>query len=124
MVLHDGTRLCGDDRQRNERWSFLAVRPIRDALRKQMSWFSIVAIYFVLWWLILFVVLPFSLRTQDEEGEVTLGTEASAPHRSPVLRIVVRTTVVAAILFVAFYVVRTQTNFSFDDIPRIPPKFD
>ena len=34
-----------------------------------MSWISVAAIYFIIWWLVLFATLPFSLKTQDEEGE-------------------------------------------------------
>ena len=39
------------------------------------------AIYFIFWWLTLFTVLPFGLRTQADEDDVTLGTTASAPHK-------------------------------------------
>ncbi|TIO53265.1 MAG: DUF1467 family protein, partial [Mesorhizobium sp.] len=39
-----------------------------------MNWVSFVALFFVTWWLVLFAVLPFSLRTQDEDKDVTLGT--------------------------------------------------
>ncbi len=37
------------------------------------------AIYFIIWWVMLFVTLPFSGKTQEEAGEVVLGTVASAP---------------------------------------------
>ena len=40
---------------------------------------SIIAIYFVVWWIVLFAVLPWGVRTQEEEGEVVLGTDPSAP---------------------------------------------
>jgi len=40
------------------------------------SWF---AVYFVLWWLCLFVVLPFGVRTQADAGEVLEGSEPGAP---------------------------------------------
>ena len=32
---------------------------------------SALAIYFVLWWIVLFAVLPFGVRNQDEAGDVT-----------------------------------------------------
>ncbi len=44
-----------------------------------MSWFSVFAVYFILWWVVLFATLPFSLKTQDDEQDVTLGTVSSAP---------------------------------------------
>lgn len=44
-----------------------------------MGWFSLIAIYFVIWWLCLFIVLPIGNRSQADDGEVTPGTEAGAP---------------------------------------------
>ena len=32
------------------------------------------AIYFVLWWVVLFVTLPFGVRSQHEDGEGAPGT--------------------------------------------------
>lgn len=40
---------------------------------------SIIAIYFVVWWLCLFLVLPFKVRNQVDEGEWVQGTERGAP---------------------------------------------
>ena len=43
---------------------------------------SIIAIFFVVWWIVLFAVLPFGVRTQEEEGEVVLGTSAQRAGKS------------------------------------------
>lgn len=86
-----------------------------------MSWISIIAIYFILWWVVLFAMLPFGLRTQEEDGEVTLGTVPSAPRGGHMLGAVIRTTLVAAVIFGAFYIAVVYYGFSFDDIPRIGP---
>jgi predicted secreted protein len=59
---------------------------------------TVVATYFVVWWIVLFIVLPFGIRTQDEAGEVTLGTTRSAPVRPRLIRTVIATTIVAAII--------------------------
>ena len=56
------------------------------------------AVYFVIWWTVLFVVLPFAGRSQQEAGSVVPGTPASAPAKPKVLRIVVATTLIAAII--------------------------
>lgn len=40
---------------------------------------SIIAIYFVVWWLSLFMVLPFKVYNQVDAGQVTPGTEPGAP---------------------------------------------
>jgi predicted secreted protein len=62
-----------------------------------------VAIYFVIWWLCLFVVLPFGANSQHETGEVPPGTDASAPTRLYILRRVAATTLLAAIIFGGVY---------------------
>lgn len=41
-----------------------------------------IAFYFVVWWLCLFMVLPFGVRAQHEQGEVTDGTEPGAPIKT------------------------------------------
>jgi predicted secreted protein len=64
---------------------------------------AFIAIYFVVWWVMLFAVLPFGVRTQEEEGEVTLGTEPSAPHRPMLVRKAIATSIVAAILVGALW---------------------
>lgn len=63
-----------------------------------------VAIYFLFWFLCLFLVLPFSARTDREAGvEAQPGHAESAPHRFRPWRIVFRTTIVATIFFGLFY---------------------
>lgn len=86
-----------------------------------MNWLSIVAIYFILWWVVLFAMLPFGLKTQDDDGEVTLGTVSSAPRGPHMLGVVIRTTLVAAVIFAAFYIAVVHYGFTFDDIPRVAP---
>ena len=53
-----------------------------------MSWIVYVVTFFISWWFFLFLVLPFGLRTQDEDEDVTLGTVASAPRGPHMLRAV------------------------------------
>jgi predicted secreted protein len=89
-----------------------------------MSWISIAAIYFIIWWLVLFATLPFSLKTQDDEGETVLGTVSSAPQGPHMLRAIVRTTIVSLVIFAGFYVLTKVVGLSIDDIPRFAPEFD
>jgi predicted secreted protein len=88
-----------------------------------MSWLSIFAIYFILWWVVLFAMLPIGLRTQEEESDVTLGTTPSAPQGKHIGRAFLLTTVVSAVIFGVFYVVTVYWGWRFDDIPRIVPEF-
>ena len=50
-----------------------------------MSLVSSLAIFFIIWWIILFAILPIGVVTQEESGDVTPGTEASAPRRPHLL---------------------------------------
>jgi predicted secreted protein len=57
------------------------------------------AIYFVIWWLVLFVTLPFGVRSQHEDGGGAPGTDPGAPIVSLMGRKLIWTTVIAAIVY-------------------------
>jgi predicted secreted protein len=88
-----------------------------------MSVSSQIAIYFIVWWVVLFAVLPFSVRTQDDDHDVTLGTVPSAPRGPHMLRAVIRTTIATAILMGIFYGLTHGLGYSLNDIPHIVPDF-
>ena len=60
------------------------------------TWF---AIYFVLWWITLFVTLPFGVRSQHEEGGGAPGTDPGAPIASLMGRKLIWTTIISAAIF-------------------------
>lgn len=64
-----------------------------------MSLTFAIAIYVVIWWTVLFAILPIGVRTQDEDGVVVPGTPASAPTRPRLVRVIVLTTLVSALVF-------------------------
>ena len=65
---------------------------------------SILAIYVLFWTLSLFLVLPWGVRTSEEEGvRPEPGHADSAPHNFSFARVALRTTIVATILFGLFY---------------------
>ena len=80
---------------------------------------TLVAMYFVIWWICLFAVLPLKVRTQGEAGEVVPGTPASAPAR-PQLAIKAGITTVVAGLVLAAIVGVLNSGLSLDDIPFFP----
>jgi predicted secreted protein len=88
---------------------------------------SFIAIYFLFWFMSLFLVLPFGVRTSDELGAKKVPGQAdSAPHEFRPLRIVLRTSLVAAAFFALFYANYTFewiTIRSFDGLFH-PPKLD
>lgn len=69
-----------------------------------MRWTSALAIYVLFWFLAVFLVLPFGVRTTHEAGgEHIPGTAESAPHVFLIGRFFMRTTIVATVMFVLFY---------------------
>ncbi len=57
------------------------------------------AIYFVLWWIVLFLTLPFGVRSQHEDGAGVPGTDPGAPIASQMGRKLIWTTAISAIIF-------------------------
>ncbi len=88
------------------------------------NWISIIAVYFVVWWITLFAILPFSFRRQDEQEEVVLGTHSSAPKKPRFLYIILWTTVWSLIVLGAYYAVTVWLGFSIDDLPQILPQYN
>jgi predicted secreted protein len=88
-----------------------------------MPYISALAVFFIIWWVVLFAVLPFGLRTQDDEGERVLGTVESAPRGPHMLRAVIWTTVVSLAIFGLMVLVTRYYGLGIDDIPRVVPEF-
>lgn len=60
------------------------------------------AIYFVVWWIVLFLTLPFGVRSQHENVDGTAaGTDPGAPVTSLMGRKLIWTTLISAALFAA-----------------------
>lgn len=57
------------------------------------------AIYFVIWWITLFLTLPFGIRSQHEDGGGAAGTDPGAPVASRMGRRLIWTTVLSAAIF-------------------------
>jgi predicted secreted protein len=85
-----------------------------------MSLAFAVSMYVVIWWIVLFAMLPIGVRTQAEEGDVAPGTAESAPHMPRLLPKMLATTVVASVLFAAFYLIIAHQLITLDQIPFLP----
>ena len=59
------------------------------------------AIYFVMWWIVLFLTLPFGVRSQHEDGDSTPGTDPGAPVLPLMARKLIWTTVLSAVIYAA-----------------------
>jgi predicted secreted protein len=84
-----------------------------------MSITTAIAIFFVMWWLTLFVVLPWGVRSQHESGEISPGTEPGAPILPRIAAKLIWTTLVTAILFALLYVVYVYRLITFADLERL-----
>ena len=84
-----------------------------------MSISTAFAVYFILWWLSLFVVLPWGVRSQHESGEVSPGTEPGAPTLPRVAAKLMWTTVVASVAFLLLYVVYVNRLVTLDGLDRL-----
>jgi predicted secreted protein len=63
-----------------------------------------IAIYFVIWWIVLFAILPWGVKNPHEAGETILdGNEPGAPVKHQMGKKAFITTVVSAIVFAIIY---------------------
>jgi len=58
-----------------------------------------IVLYSVLWFLVLFVLLPFGQKSQADVGQVTPGTPAGAPHEPKLGKKALWATVIAALIW-------------------------
>ena len=84
-----------------------------------MSLATAAAIYFLIWWLVLFAVLPWGVRSQHEDGVIAPGSDPGAPVIPRLRRKLLWTTIVAGLVFALWYVVYTYRLITLDDLATI-----
>ena len=84
-----------------------------------MSLATAIAIYFIIWWVVLFAVLPWGVRSQGESGPVVPGTDPGAPAVPELRRKLLLTTIVAGGVFAIWYVVYTYRLVGLDDLQAL-----
>lgn len=67
-----------------------------------MSWVSGFAVYVIIWWTVIFAVLPFGVQPIAAD-QVSKGHAAGAPRRPRILLKVAVTSLVAAVLWLIVY---------------------
>ena len=75
-----------------------------------MSWATDIMVYLVIWWTILFAVLPLGVRRAENPGS---GQDRGAPERPDLKRKAIITSIVAAVLWLGFYALHRADLFSF-----------
>ena len=68
-----------------------------------MSITSAIAVYFIIWWVCLFVVLPFGVRSQLEDGHVVPGSDPGAPTRPKWAMILIGTSALSLAVFLMLW---------------------
>jgi predicted secreted protein len=85
---------------------------------------TIIATYFLIWWVVLFAVLPWGAHSQDESGEVAPGTEPGAPAVHRVWMKLLWTTLIASVVFAILAVIYMVGLIPYDFLMAIssPPR--
>ena len=82
---------------------------------------SAIAVYFIIWWTVLFAVLPFGVRKASEAGQqVAEGHDAGAPVAPRLGRKAMLTTAIASVAFALVYVVMANNWLETLDLPFMP----
>jgi predicted secreted protein len=58
-----------------------------------------IAIFITIWFVVLFAVLPFGIRSQEEAGELVPGTDPGAPIAPRLLTKAIWTTAISVVIF-------------------------
>jgi len=59
-----------------------------------------ISLYFVVWWTVLFAVLPFGVQSQAAAGEVVSGSEPGAPAAPSLSEKAIWTTIISDLVFI------------------------
>ncbi len=82
-----------------------------------MAWPPLSALSVLPWWVVLFAVLPWGVRSQHEHGEeMAEGTDPGAPVLPRLMFKVVWTTIIATVLFVSVAYVFNNGWITIDDM--------
>jgi predicted secreted protein len=73
-----------------------------------MSTPTALAIFFLIWWVVLFAVLPWGIKSQHEGDDIAPGTDPGAPSKALIGWKLVWTTVVAAAIYAVCFVIYAE----------------
>tara|TARA_B100000676_G_C17826547_1_gene705488 strand:- start:22 stop:279 length:258 start_codon:yes stop_codon:yes gene_type:complete len=69
-----------------------------------MSITGSIVTYVILWWIVLFLLLPFKIKSQLDDKNIYPGTEPGAPSNPRILKKVFYTTIITSILFTIIFI--------------------
>jgi predicted secreted protein len=73
-----------------------------------MSVTTAFAIFFLIWWVVLFAVLPWGIKSQHESEDIAPGTDPGAPSTARIGWKLLWTTVVAIALYAVCFMVYVE----------------
>jgi len=80
---------------------------------------SAIVLFAVVWFMVMFVVLPIGRRTQGDEGEVVPGTQAGAPANFDLRRTVLIVTAISLVVWAIICAVILSGVISIRDLDWI-----
>lgn len=69
-----------------------------------MGWISGLAVYFIIWWVVIFAVLPWGVQSPGRDDFIA-GQEPGAPRKPRLLMKLAATTLVTAVIWVIVYLI-------------------
>lgn len=86
-----------------------------------MSIVTLLAIYFLIWWVVLFAVLPWGASSAHELGrEIEAGHAPSAPVKPLILRKIIATTLISMLVMAAGTWLVASGTVSLESFPFLP----
>lgn len=79
-----------------------------------MNWFTGAMVYLIIWWLVLFMTLPWGIKVPDDPEP---GHATSAPEKPMLWRKAAVTTVIATIVWIGVYYLIESDLISFREPP-------
>ncbi|WP_339747036.1 DUF1467 family protein [uncultured Maricaulis sp.] len=63
-----------------------------------------VVVFLLIWWVMLFPMLPIGVTSQTEDGDVVAGTEPGAPTRPNLAKKLWWTTTITSVVWIAYFI--------------------
>jgi predicted secreted protein len=74
------------------------------------------AIFFLIWWVVLFAVLPWGIRSQHESENMVAGTDPGAPDSVRIGRKLLWTTLVAIAIYAVCFFIYSKNWITIDGL--------
>jgi predicted secreted protein len=75
-----------------------------------------IVLYAIIWFMVLFIILPIRMQTQDEAGQRTPGTPGSAPANPQLKRRFILTSAIATVIWAGIATIIITGAITIEDI--------